>query len=52
MKNNKKIICPKCKQNIKTMKNLKKIGCTYICKCGENVTKLKLNQLIDMIKNS
>jgi len=38
--------CPNCKIDIKTMVNLttpKKFQ--YICKCGEDVSKIKLEQL-------
>ena len=41
-----KMICPKCKRDVTTMENLiKPYKCKWICKCGEDVTKIKLKQL-------
>ncbi len=46
-----KVKCPKCKRNITTMKNLRKPRkYTWTCKCGENVTMLKLEQLSTLIQ--
>lgn len=46
----KKVKC-KCGVDITTMKNVNKVGMKYTCKkCGKNITKKKLNQLIDSIK--
>ena len=48
-----KIKCPKCNRDITTMKpNVKKVAMKYFCKCGNNVTEQKLNQLLDKIKES
>ena len=42
--------CPKCKVDITTMKNVIKKGNHYKCKCGKNITRQKLLQLVRMIK--
>ena len=45
--------CPKCKCDISTMKNLtKKHKWNWTCKCGVDVSKIKLKQLVETIKKA
>jgi len=45
-----KVVCPECGTNITTMKYLKKKGMKWFCRCGNDVTRKKINQLINRIK--
>ena len=44
--------CPRCKRSIETMWNLTRVGMRYRCKCGRDVSKLKLGQLIRAIRKA
>jgi lysyl-tRNA synthetase class I len=44
------VICPKCHRDITTMKYLTRRYRTYICKCGTDVSRLKLKQLVEALK--
>ncbi len=48
----KKITCKVCGHNITTMKGCWKRGMTYICRnCGNKVTRQKIKQLVERIKD-
>ena len=45
-----KVKCPKCKRDISAMKHLHKPRkFSWICKCGTDVSRLKLKQLANAI---
>jgi hypothetical protein len=47
------IYCPKCRRDISTMENLIKPNkFKWTCKCGKDVTKQKLNQLLDVLADN
>jgi hypothetical protein len=49
LKVNKKLRCPRCEANISTMQFITKEGMKYWCKCGEEITVLKLKQLAESL---
>jgi hypothetical protein len=47
------MICPKCNIDITSMENLTKPKrFKFICKCGNDVSRLKAEQLIEVIRDS
>ena len=42
--------CPHCRCSIKSSWNVVRNGLRYVCKCGQDVTKLKLGQLVGHVK--
>lgn len=47
------LLCPYCKKDILELPNFKKQGNKYYCvSCGADITKIKLEQLIEIIKSN
>ena len=42
--------CPHCRSSIKSSWNVTRKGMRYTCKCGNDVTRLKLEQLVAHVK--
>jgi len=42
--------CPHCRRSIKSCWNVTRKGLRYVCKCGHDVTRLKLGQLVGYVK--
>ena len=44
--------CPHCRSSIKSSWNVTRKGMRYTCKCGNDVTRLKLGQLVAHVRKN